>query len=301
MALIGVSGKAGSGKDTIGKIIQYLITEHKIENSNIHPATFEQFCDEKYNELFGYCDWKVVKFASKLKQIVSILTGIPVEDLEKQEVKNRVLGEEWRRFFFRGKIDGIRIPKSFYGIHVNEIEAYKTIENMNHLDIATEVLTVRQLLQEIGTEAMRDIIHPNVWVNALFADYKEHKPPKGDTFDYFHAECIDCKKSFSGYKRQFICNDCYDEHNWYPNWIITDLRFPNELDAIKQRGGITIRVNRFTGHVVIDNDTHVVTDWQHPSETALDNAMFDYTIINDGSIEDLIEKVKEILIKEKII
>lgn len=289
MALIGISGKAGSGKDTVGKIIQYLITEHKIENSNIHPATFEQFCDDKSNELFGYCDWKVVKFASKLKQIVSILTGIPIEDLEKQEVKDRVLGEGW-----------------WYCLQANNGNRYCymkspkfTADNVHFFSLVKP--TVRQLLQEIGTEAMRDVIHPNIWVNALFVDYKEHKPPKGDTFDYFHTECIDCKKSFFGYKRQFICNDCYDKHNWYPNWIITDLRFPNELDAIKQRGGITIRVNRYTGHVGIDNDTHVVTDWQHPSETALDKATFDHTIINDGSIEELIEKVKEILIKEKII
>lgn len=36
-------------------------------------------------------------------------------------------------------------------------------------------------------------------------------------------------------------------------------------------------------------------------ETALDNAKFDYEIINDGTIEDLIEKVRTILITEKII
>jgi hypothetical protein len=40
---------------------------------------------------------------------------------------------------------------------------------------------------------------------------------------------------------------------------------------------------------------------EHPSETALDDTKFDYEIINDGSIEDLIEKVKEILIEQKII
>ena len=39
---------------------------------------------------------------------------------------------------------------------------------------------------------------------------------------------------------------------------------------------------------------------EHESEIALDNAEFDYTIENDGTIEDLIEKVKQILIKEKI-
>ena len=39
----------------------------------------------------------------------------------------------------------------------------------------------------------------------------------------------------------------------------------------------------------------------HPSETALDNHPFDYTIDNNGTIEELIEKVREILIKEKLI
>jgi hypothetical protein len=30
----------------------------------------------------------------------------------------------------------------------------------------------------------------------------------------------------------------------YPNWIITDCRFENELKAVKERDGITIRVQR---------------------------------------------------------
>jgi hypothetical protein len=51
-------------------------------------------------------------------------------------------------------------------------------------------------------------------------------------------------------------------------------------------------------------NAHITIDTrkiEHESETALDNAKFDYEIINDGTIEELIEKVKEILIKEKII
>ena len=40
---------------------------------------------------------------------------------------------------------------------------------------------------------------------------------------------------------------------------------------------------------------------EHISETALDDAKFDYVIENNGTIEELIEQVKKILIKEKII
>jgi hypothetical protein len=32
-------------------------------------------------------------------------------------------------------------------------------------------MSVRKLLQKLGTEAMRDGLHTNVWCNALFSDY----------------------------------------------------------------------------------------------------------------------------------
>jgi hypothetical protein len=75
------------------------------------------------------------------------------------------------------------------------------------------------------------------------------------------------------------------------------MRFPNEMKAVEERKGVTIRVVRPSFMV----DGKVITKDLHPSETALDNAEFDYEIINDGTIEDLVEKVREILITEKII
>ena len=95
----------------------------------------------------------------------------------------------------------------------------------------------------------------------------------------------------------------------YPNWIITDMRFPNEMEAVKERGGITIRVVRPKIESLVDKmrpysdlvHYGIPMPEEHPSETALDNHEFDYEIINDGEIVDLIEKVKEILIKSAII
>lgn len=80
----------------------------------------------------------------------------------------------------------------------------------------------------------------------------------------------------------------------HPNWIITDMRFPNEMKAVVERKGITIRVTR----PVKKSET---TPRLHPSETSLDSAEFNYEIVNDGTIEDLVEKVKEILTKSGII
>lgn len=74
----------------------------------------------------------------------------------------------------------------------------------------------------------------------------------------------------------------YSEHD---HWIIPDVRFPSEAQAIKDRGGIIIRVDRETPF----HDTH-------PSEVALDNYEgFDYRIDNNNDIEYLIGKVKEIM------
>lgn len=86
-------------------------------------------------------------------------------------------------------------------------------------------------------------------------------------------------------------------NNGYPNWVITDVRFPNEAEAIKEHNGITIRINRG----LVERTGKMIQGPEHISETALDDAKFDYVIENNGTIEELIEQVKKILIKEKII
>jgi dephospho-CoA kinase len=102
-------------------------------------------------------------------------------------------------------------------------------------------MTIRELQQKVGTEAMRDNINQNVWVHALFSDYDETK-----------------------------------------HWIITDVRFPNEAQAIKDRNGILIRINRPS----LKNDDN------HPSETSLDEyENWDYIINNNGTVNELKNKI----------
>ena len=48
-------------------------------------------------------------------------------------------------------------------------------------------------------------------------------------------------------------------------------------------------------------DLHTKGIVPHKSETALDNAEFDYEIINDGTISELIDKIRNILIENKLI
>jgi hypothetical protein len=112
----------------------------------------------------------------------------------------------------------------------------------------------------------------------------------------------------------------------YPKWILSDCRFPNEAEAVKRRGGLVIRVERpyvykfdeeLNRHTWRDRVVNPTSLWSingdktkeeahsemintktrdaHESETALDNYTgFDHVIINDGSIEDLVEKIRNL-------
>lgn len=69
----------------------------------------------------------------------------------------------------------------------------------------------------------------------------------------------------------------------YSRIVVTDVRFPNEVDAVLEKGGVVYRVVR---------PGLESTDW-HISETALDHLDLP-VILNDGSVEDLYAKVREL-------
>lgn len=189
MAIIGISGYSGVGKDLVGQMIQ-----------NSDPSKL----------------WEIKKFAGKLKTIASMLTGIPERNFEDQEFKKTSLGPEWDVPATASLVNGI--------IDLSEMRP----------------MTVREFLQKLGTNAIRNGLHSNTWVNALMADY----------------ECVPADRAPGGW-------DC-------DNWVITDVRFPNEAKAIKDKGGVIIRIDR-PGIRAIN---------AHPSETSLDQWDFDYKIAN---------------------
>jgi hypothetical protein len=64
--------------------------------------------------------------------------------------------------------------------------------------------------------------------------------------------------------------------------ILTDVRFPNEADLIRDRGGILIRI-----------ETGLYMD-AHRSETELDDWPFNYTLHNDSTLEKFSEDVRRL-------
>jgi hypothetical protein len=235
MAILAINGYSNSGKDTVGIIIQYLLS-NSVGNTTVEEAVTNYNDHEWWLE--ENSEWEIRKFAGKLKDIASHLTGIDIEDFEDQEFKKTLLGPEW------GTIED------------NPLNSIPVFEDVKF----NRLMSVRDFLQKLGTDAMRKGLHDNVWVNALMADYKP--------VDY---------------------ND--DEQPSLPNWIITDCRFPNEAQAVKDKGGIVIRIDRPGVKPIND----------HPSETGLDNWKFDYKIANVSDIYALKETVQVILKHAKII
>lgn len=218
--LISISGSAGHGKDTVAKIIQWLL-----RGSGLGSIPLEDIAkDSRHLDAFllDSSGFEIKKFAGKLKEIASILTGVPIHKWEDQEFKNEKMPEDWG-------------------------------------------MTYREFLQRLGTEAMRDGLHKDIWVNSLFSDYRPQK---------------------------------LSEYN-PSRWIITDTRFPNEFKAIKERGGLMLKVVRTekdsAGNRVLSN--HIRSEI-HSSETALEGYEFDHIIFNDDGILELAHKVKNVLIKE---
>lgn len=192
--IIGLNGYSGSGKDEFARLIQKL--------------------DPSYGNK---------KFAGKLKEVASLLLGVPVKMFEDREHKETVLSHEWW-------ISG---------------------EDGDH------PMSVREFLQILGTEGLRQGLHKNVWVNALFADYRRA------------AKLVPSDNTSSDYKVEYIGD--------YPNWVISDCRFKNEAQAIKDRGGYVVRIDR-PGVKPVNN---------HPSETDLDDWNFDFKIANVSDLTAL--------------
>lgn len=116
-------------------------------------------------------------------------------------------------------------------------QCYGSDEEKNqptHITWNDKNLSAREVMQVVGTEIFRSM-YPNVWVNALITKIRD--------------EGVDVA-------------------------LISDCRFPNEVDIVQQSGGMVVRLTRDP----FSSD--------HPSERALDPdnydwSIFDYIIYNN--------------------
>jgi hypothetical protein len=104
----------------------------------------------------------------------------------------------------------------------------------------------RQYLQYYGTEAHRDVFGDDFWVEQVL-----DTPVTDGTI-----------------------------------LVVTDMRFPNEIAGVLDRGGIAVKIRRE------EADSKPIL---HPSEQTLPDDQFDYFLDNNGSLNDLFVNVVDMV------
>jgi hypothetical protein len=137
--------------------------------------------------------------------------------------------------------------------------------------LAMPTLTPRWVLQYWGTEVCRKAFHDDIWIASLENKLRNSKD---------HV-------------------------------VISDCRFPNEIDSIKRAGGkiVWIRRGPLPEWYEIAQQANKGINWAvqelkvlgiHSSETAWIGTDFDVVIENDGSIEELYSQTKKLVIGDEI-
>lgn len=210
--LIGLNGKARSGKDT--------------------TAGFIKGWAEDYS--FGFSQ---DAFARRLKESAAAALG-----LQPEEGATSVPPEDAIAF----------------------CEMLKRDDNVIHVVNAEGTgytITGREFLQYYGTEAHRDVFGSDFWVDAVL--------PRG----YDNSGVIP------------LWHKSFETHGKVAEFaVVTDVRFPNEAERIKELGGEVWKIER---------DGSGAGD--HASEQELSLELVDYVIGNNSTLDNLRESVDVIL------
>lgn len=135
------------------------------------------------------------------------------------------------------------------------------------------------LTARLGSQAFGDCgrsLYQDTWVDYTLKDVKR-------LHDHYFWDYEDCQGAFKNY------------FNFgRKNVVVSDCRYLNEMNRIREMGGILIRIKKTV--VPLKGKTG-----KHSSEVnqikVLDN-YFDKVILNDGNLEDLYKKIDDFMAKK---
>lgn len=154
---ITLAGQKQVGKDTSAEYIKHLLTEDDRDlgerMSGVPGAPFE------------YHQVHIVHFADALKQACHIIFGIPLEDMETEEGKQKLTKVRWPVDIMPPQSEDELIPKHHLWLAwTSYCEKFPDDSTYND----EEFMTVRQVLQFVGTDLFRNQMDPDVWLNSIF-------------------------------------------------------------------------------------------------------------------------------------
>lgn len=266
--IIALSGKQGSGKNEVGSIIQYLTSELN-EKETPYNTNVSHF----YSKL---SNWKEHSFAYKVREALSAITGIPIQDLLRNDIKQKTLEE---------------------------------LTGISWKDDNDKEMTVRRSLQKLGTDAVRFHFHEDTWVKSVQAEILkdpdnnhfitdlrfENEMLAMDDLNTIHIRInryLTSEQWHNKFKHEVevIDPDGWDRKNFEYSWY---------KERISQKE-FEKRLMESTCKFNLDE-----LSFRHQSEIDLDNidlSKWDHIIDNDtDDLNDLVKKVRTILEHENII
>ena len=235
--IIGISGLAGSGKDTAA---DFLVRDH------------------------GFVK---VSLGDLLKRIARDVFGFSIEQLWGPSQSRNAPDERYPRphGFFRVNrcaCCGFNFSAKAWGSPIAFQE-----ESRKH----PCYLTPRFALQQLGTEWGRTC-YPNTWIDYALNVAKKLNDEGGYNYDKIHGLSADWRPG---------------DDNWKTSVVIPDIRFKNEVDALKTAGAKLIRIVRPNAGLGGAAGAHV----SETEQSGIPDSVFDGVIVNSGTLAELEEMV----------
>jgi hypothetical protein len=272
MKLIGVCGQLGSGKDTVadrladGHRLMRIALADPIKRFGKHVFGFTD------KQLWGPSEFRNA-FDARFHTCEILSSGVRLTPTTRMSDLRKVCDPGWSTSaanlldYGPGWVKDL-VPEA------NQAEVFDLLLFwFESLGNKYPELSPRIALQHLGTEWGRRAVGDDVWVDYMVRIAREAMDGQ---YVYDHK---------NGLLR--------DQSSSHIGVVVSDIRFKNEIDAIRARGGKVIRVHR------PDTDTGAVGTGitAHASEVeqqSFSDDMFDIVVMNNRTLEDLFDIVDSI-------
>ena len=233
---IGLNGLAGSGKDTVAKMIRTILGHKDLDLEECKAiykehyynpwisATHSEVTDDSKNV---YC----VAFADQLKTICSTIFGIPVKRFYQNKSTAWVcINKDFQYTEVKPEDSQIMTADEYYSMSSN-------IDSINH----KVWMSLRELLVYVGTYVLQQDINRKIFVNVVHNLINEEINSNPDL--------------------EYV--------------IITDIRFSHEINYIRAHNGITITIKRDSVEQLDNIAEHELDNEQDWDYTITNNGTYD--------------------------
>ena len=203
---IGLNGLAGSGKDTVAKMLKTILSKQWESLEECKTYYFSRYTNPTQSATFPQSSDDIdspvmcIAYADQLKEICSTIFGIPVQRFYQNKSNAWICMNDKFQYTEIKPQDGNILTAEEYYYDLSEISENSNIKYW---------MSLREILVYVGTYVLQQSINKQVFVNIVRNKIREEQ--------------------HKNHNLQYI--------------IVTDHRFVHELEYIHENHGITITIN----------------------------------------------------------